>query len=487
MIEQMQADLSGSRVLPVSRTTSRRPVVAEGAVVAVEPAVTAPRLLLAMIVCLLIPGNFFIVGAQLSPNRVLLLGLLPFMAWRWFRGDVGRPNAVDVCVLLCALWAGLSLVVNHGLGALPRSVITITETFGAYLFGRLFVRNAADYRRFFVLLTIGFAVLLPFAVVEMLTGQDVLRRIFGLIFNIPEPERIPRARLGLTRARTIFEHPILFGLVASMGVANMLYIYRDSFRRSMQLTAFFVFVVFSSISSGPMLSVLVQLALTAWDRLLWFMRFKWLVLGFLGIMAMLLLQIASQFHILDFIIDNLMFNPETAPGRIINFEYGMAEVYRHPVFGIGLGDWVRPWDRPATFDNYWINYWMRFGTPSFALLVLALVISASRIVMQTTLTRREASYRTGYLFTLTGLTITLATVHIWSATQVFVFIYFGMGSWFYMRDPAEGRLTEAVRTRRAAQAQAFAATPKPAATLQPPQRAARTGMRRGRRIGAGEA
>ena len=50
-------------------------------------------------------------------NHVLLLGLLPFMAWRWFRGDVGRPNAVDVCVLLCALWAGLSLVVNHGLGA----------------------------------------------------------------------------------------------------------------------------------------------------------------------------------------------------------------------------------------------------------------------------------------------------------------------------------------------------------------------------------
>ena len=175
-----------------------------------------------------------------------------------------------------------------------------------------------------------------------------------------------------------------------MGVANMLYIYRDSFRRSMQLTAFFVFVVFSSISSGPMLSVLVQLALTAWDRLLWFMRFKWLVLGFLGIMAMLLLQIASQFHILDFIIENLMFNPETAPGRIINFEYGMAEVYRHPVFGIGLGDWVRPWDRPATFDNFWLNYWMRFGMPSFAFLVLALVISASRIAMQTTLTRREA-------------------------------------------------------------------------------------------------
>ena len=56
-----------------------------------------------------------------------------------------------------------------------------------------------------------------------------------------------------------------------------------------------------------------------------------------------MLTVAAQFHILDFIIQNLMFNPQTADGRLVILEYGSAEIARHPVFGIGLNDWVRPW------------------------------------------------------------------------------------------------------------------------------------------------
>ena len=110
-----------------------------------------------------------------------------------------------------------------------------------------------------MLLTLGFACLLPFAVVELLTGKNLVRALFDPIFNIPPRQANLGQRLGMTRSQTVFDHPILFGLVASMAVANVLYIWRDKFVRSVRLAGFFVFIVFTTISSGPMLSVLLQL------------------------------------------------------------------------------------------------------------------------------------------------------------------------------------------------------------------------------------
>ena len=361
-------------VLPESRI-ARRPELARSASPSAgssEPALTAPWLVLAILVCLLIPGNFSVAGTQMSPNRAILLLVFPFLGWRWLRGDAGGPNVVDVLMLLSTAWLGLALTVNHGLGTLPRSTILCVEIFGGYLVGRMLIRNTADYRRFFVLLTLGFACLLPFAVVELLTGKNLVRALFEPIFNIPPRQGNLGQRLGMTRSQTVFEHPILFGLVASMAVANVLYIWRDKFVRSVQLAAFFVFIVFTTISSGPMLSVLLQLGMTLWDRMGWFLRGKWFWLAGAAGLALVLLYFAAEFHILDFIIQNLMFNPQTADGRLVILEYGSAEVVRHPVFGIGLNEWVRPWYKAPSFDNFWLNYAMRFGLPSLVLLVAAL-------------------------------------------------------------------------------------------------------------------
>ena len=51
----------------------------------------------------------------------------------------------------------------------------------------------------------------------------------------------------------------------------------------------------------------------------------------------------------------------------------MMEVGRHPVFGIGLNDWTRPWWRAkmASFDNFWLLQAMRFGLPTLIFLALA--------------------------------------------------------------------------------------------------------------------
>lgn len=409
------------------------------------------RLLVAFVAFLFMPGVFSVAGSQLSPYRILLLVAFPWLLWRWL---VRRPCLVDFLMLASAIWMALALGMNHGKAIAPRALISFVEYFGGYLIGRILITNALEYKRYFTILAVGFAVLLPFAVIEMVTGFNTMRTIFGLIFNIPARQHNLGVRLGFVRAQGTLEHPILWGLVATMGVANGFYIWRQNLVKALGMSGFFAFMVFTSLSSGPLLSVFVQMCLTAWDRLLFFMRFRWVVLGFLALFCLLLLKILAQFHLLDFVLDHFTFSKDSADGRLVVFDYGMMEVMKHPLFGIGLNDWTRPWYRAgkSSFDNFWLLQAMRYGVPAFGLLAVAWVASFLRIATQRTLTPEEQDYRRGYLFAICGLTLTLGTVYIWNATCIFVWLYVGAGAWFYMSKAPEEVRDEATLARRAAQA-----------------------------------
>ena len=55
---------------------------------------------------------------------------------------------------------------------MPRATIMVVEMFGGYLVGRMLIRNRIDHRNYFRFLTLVFLVLLPFVVLEMLTGSS---------------------------------------------------------------------------------------------------------------------------------------------------------------------------------------------------------------------------------------------------------------------------------------------------------------------------
>ena len=197
MVEQTEAGLPGSLTAPRRMPRRLPPSKPAAAGSLAEPAVTAPWLLLLIIGCLLIPGNFALGGIQLSPNRLLLLALLPFLAWRWLQRRGGtperrrHPHAAQHRLAL-AVAGGEPRARLRCRGASSSRV----EIFGGYLVGRMLIRNTADYRRFFVLLTLGFVGLLPFAVVEMLTGQEpdpaALRRHLHHSAAAGEPRDAPR-------------------------------------------------------------------------------------------------------------------------------------------------------------------------------------------------------------------------------------------------------------------------------------------------------
>lgn len=459
MVEQTQ---TARRAYPARRSPSGKPrtYLHSATLEEVWPETLRRRLLLIVVVALFIPGTINVAGTVLSPYRVVLLGLLPLLCWRWISGVAGRPLAADILVLLGTAWSILSLLVNHGTGILPRCAIVGGEIFGAYLIGRMLILNKDDFRTFFRYMTIMYVILLPFLLVEWITGFNALRKLFDIIFTIPARQHNLGRRLGFERAQGTFEHPILFGLIASLCVANVFYIHRHRFPEAYGRVAFAIFTVFMSMSSGPMLSVLVQMILTGWDRMLAAVKGRWVMFVYVAIFVFLLLRIASQFNLLDFVIEHLMFNSQSAGGRLIILEYGTKITLEHPVFGIGLNDWERPWWRAGkgSFDNFWLLMSVRYGIPTLAFLVAAWIVSFTRIALKPGLSEEEADYRRGYLIALIGLGVVLGTVYIWNATSVFVWLYVGAGAWFYA-SPSPSRGEESVLARRATQARAFEAAP----------------------------
>ena len=306
MVKQLQS--ARVSVLPASPNPVAQPGSSP-----VPAEATAPGLLVLVIAVLLIPGTFQVAGSVLSPYRVLLLALFPFLVRRWITDTAGRPAAPDLLILASCLWLGLALIVNHGLSTIPRATINFVELFGGYLVGRTLIRNRIDHKNYFRFLTIAFLCLLPFVVIEMLTGFNTIRTIADLVLNVPPRQSNLGRRFGLIRAQGPFEHPILFGMVASMGVANAFYIYRRSSQGVMR-AMFFTFMTFSTLSSGPLLSAFCQICLMAWDRALAFLRFRWLLLAYLALLALFAIRIGAEFQLRDFIVTASLLQPELRRG-----------------------------------------------------------------------------------------------------------------------------------------------------------------------------
>jgi hypothetical protein len=451
MVEQTQPN--GMRLTPARAFRSEPP---DGGAAS---SASRHRLLLLVIVLLMVPGFFAVAGTVLTPYRVLLLGIVPVLFWRWINGGAGRPNAVDLLVFASTIWMGLTLVLHHGTGMVPRAALQFLEPFGGYLIGRMLIQDQHDFERFVRYFFLAFLVLVPFQVVQMLTGINVIQMLFDPFFRMPGENPLGR-RLGLIRARGPFEHPIAFGLIASLGVANAFYVFRMSGRQALMRTGFVVFTVFTSVSAGPLLSVLVQMFLIAWDRLLAFLgSVKWMLLVYIIIIGFLLLRIAAQFSFLDFVFENLIFSQASAYGRLVDIIWGLKSVVAHPFFGVGQSGFDRPAGNASTLDNYWLSVAIRHGLPALIFLALAGGVTFARIAGRTSLSREAAEYRKGYLFALLGVAIVIFTVNIWNAPSVFVFMYLGAGAWFYMADRPESAREATTRARRAAQARAFATPP----------------------------
>lgn len=313
-------------------------------------------------------------GFQLYPYRLALIVALPFMAVRVGRVPV-RLRLADLLVVASGIWMLIATTMHYPLDvALKSGGAATLDSLAAYFVGRIYFRNALDFRKFLYRvspLLLGVAVIM---VMESVSHQYILRPFVGTITGHSSAaflDRIWEIRNGLLRATGPFVHPIAAGLFfASLAP---LYVASDLPRWRW----FGLFACIGGIfgwSSAGIAAIIIGIGLGFYDHLQKKWRIGWAPVIAAVLIGCFLVQMLAEGGLLKFIIRYASLNPQTGYYRLAIWEYGSADVARHPWFGIGyFASFNRPsWMVSDSVDNYWLLLGLRFGWPS-SLLMLAAV------------------------------------------------------------------------------------------------------------------
>jgi len=385
------------------------------------------------LILLCVPISFAMGSLHLPPFRLFLLIMLLPSLIKYMRAPDGRVYAPDILIFLYVAWCMMTILLAQGISAgLEAAGSLAVEVLGGFFLARAWVRDAPSFQTFSKLYFWLVAILLPFALFEALTGNAIILQLVGKLVRVFSTIYM-EPRLGLDRAQGPFEHPILFGVFCSVAFGLCLYtlqIDARRFRRPIRLLIV-TSATFLSLSTGAYLSVVAQGAFAAWDRFVTFSHLRWRLLLVLSISAYIAVDALSNRTPFAVFITYLTFDAHNSYMRILIWEYGTAEVYRHPLLGLGLfTDWIRPeWMHSTSIDNFWLLRAMRHGLPAVTLLigtVLWVVVKLSRLKLAPA---NIDACRRGLLMAIGGLSISLVTVDVWNGLHSLFWFLLGCSMW----------------------------------------------------------
>lgn len=391
-------------------------------------------LILLYLLAVILPIGFDVGTVAFTGLRLVLLLLFVPLLFKVYAFKVDRIYPIDVLFALHVLWMFVAIGVNNPNKVLQNASSVGLEFLGGYLLGRAYIRSAGDM---FALIRalIALAVLsLFFAIPESLTSKAIIPDWIGRIPGLTTVGQtdIPQ-RMGLHRAQVYFAHPIHYGLFCSTAFALTLVGLRNVMSKGKRIlfASLIGLGVFLSLSSGALLSVVLQLGLIVWSHVFRNNSNRWKLL--LGLFAVLyvVIDLASNRTPLKVFMSYATFSAHNAYYRSIIFDWGMMNVNSNPIFGLGLRDWIRPhYMGSGSVDNFWLVMAMRYGYPGFALIALgylsALISVGRRKLSPGT---AQADLRLAWMMMFVGLSFTLATVHVWTSVYSFVFFLLGSGMW----------------------------------------------------------
>ena len=274
-----------------------------------------------------------------------------------FRGRFGRVYPTDILFFLHIGWATLALGVNNPNAVVQNVGSNGVEFIGAYVLARAYIRSRETFTALCRALVIMVLLTVPFAVFETLTGKPVIIEMIKTVPGLTSFTNMDMdKRLGLDRVQAVFNHPIHYGLFCSV-VFSLTFVAlkgRISPVRRYVSSAVVVAAGFLALSSGAFLAILLQLGLIFWNTVFARVRIRWVLLVALFGLAYIAIDLLSNRTPIRVFMSYATFSAQTAYWRSLIFEYGTANVWASPVFGIGLNDWVRPyWMGTSSVDNFW--------------------------------------------------------------------------------------------------------------------------------------
>ena len=417
-----------------------------GALDTARETLSKPVVLALFIVCATQPYGLALGPLLIGPYRLILALVGPVLLIQWLSGRYGRMQIPDFLILGYATWILVALAAN---GQFNRVVewggSQFIDTFFAYLLGRASIRTKQDFYFFARVLLWVLLFLMPFAVLESAAGIVILIRLAEAIplveaFGIVTLEYPPR--LGLLRAQTGSVHPILYGVLCSMGFSfGLLGLAhapgKPGFGKRLIMTSGSYVGTFFSLSSGAFAAVGVQGILMLWNWALSKWKARWKVLGWGFVVAYIIVDfVAARPPALVF-GRLISFSGSTAWNRYMIWQFGSAEVMRNPIFGMGIfSDWARaPW-MPASIDNQWLQQAMRFGLVGIGLLMGAYIYILYRLIRIDFSNNPEMdAIRKAFVFTLIALLISYGTVAAWHIQWSLLLFLLGATVWIFSSPP----------------------------------------------------
>jgi hypothetical protein len=412
----------------------RRPSVAGAVAPPTRRIFGIPVIVALFFVGMLLPTSVSVSAGtmRLSVYRIVLIVAFLPMLMTLISGRRGRMNIWDGLVLGHAAWAMMALIAWGGLRqGIESGGIYVVEFVGAWLVGRLYIRSYEDFAamaRAFVWVVVG---LLVFTIPEALTSVHFLYDTIAALTG-GAPAHYIDPRMGLERTFGPFDHPILYGVfsAAAFSLAYFMAAERKlTHAKGMALTIGTVVATFLSGSSGPYVVLIMQIFVAGWQRALGEVQGRWAALFTifgLTYLAIDLLSTRTPFHVF---ITYFTFSATSSYNRILIFEYGTAEVARHPFFGIGLAEWERPVWMSSSMDNFWLAVAVRYGLPALGFLVVLLLGLIWTVGQRKGLPETWRRARHAWSFTLFGITVAAATVHLWNAMFVLFIFLIASGVW----------------------------------------------------------
>lgn len=404
-----------------------------------------PVLAALLLFSLMLPISFKIGSFNLTFSRIILTVMLPILLVRLVTGGFGRILAMDVFVILFIFWRTLAAFVTSAPVAFEYSASNAAIFLGAYMIARASIRTLDDFRFVARMLAIFVIASLPFALYEARTSHMVIPRLLDGIPGIRTAADVHyRPRNGIHRVQFVFTHPIHYGLFCSTAFALLFVSLRQTMAAAKRLagSAIVLLCCFLSVSSGPFLALLSQLILIVYD---WTFRTnprRWKILFICAAVLYVVLELLSTRPIMYVISSKLAFNSFTANVRMILLDYGLQQIPRTPVFGVGF---MTPWDLPAwmsgSLDNFWLAMPLTFGIPAGLFMLLAFLTGMIGVGRRPFAPGGAlADARFGWLLVMFSLMLTLATVYIWAEIASLVFFMLGCGAFMMTAtdDPGSG-------------------------------------------------
>jgi hypothetical protein len=345
---------------------------------------TRRALLYALAVLVLLPDEvgFSIFGLRFTAARVLLILLAPYLSTRFFCAlGTGRYRFVlaDALVPITATWMTIALCEANGIeAALNHGGPVILEFVVGYAATRFLLMEHGEALSFVNFLCRIIAIVGVLGLLDTLAHRFVLHAIAGTLFANPIALTIAGVdeggdeRLGLLRAMSTLEHPILFGTTCAIGLL---------LATAIPLRARWLVILscclgtILALSSAPIQAIAMGFGLLIYNRVLKTVRYRWKALVILGTFGVVLIfQVLTD--PLGFVFSHFVFDTQTAWFRTWIWTTGVAAVAQSPWFGLG---WVIPQEYgiPGTVDSIWLLWALTYGLPGSVLLGLSMLGAAS--------------------------------------------------------------------------------------------------------------